>query len=112
MPQDTDGLGDVYDARLHGGFPVAAVPRAPCSGDACQGPLTNPAPLLVPGSVAQAPGENLAPAPPSVTARAQSKPAAKCKRGHTRDRHGKCVKARKKARKAKRVSGSKTGGRS
>jgi hypothetical protein len=61
VSQDTDGQQDVYDARLGGGFPPAPVPRQPCSGDACQGPLTNPAPLLVPGSVSQAAGGNFAP---------------------------------------------------
>ncbi len=61
VPQDTDGQQDVYDARLGGGFPVAAAERQPCSGDACQGPLTNPAPLLVPGSVSQAPGGDFPP---------------------------------------------------
>ncbi len=64
VPQDTDGATDIYDARLGGGFPVALAPSQPCSGDACQGPLTNPAPLLVPGSVSQHPGENFKPSPP------------------------------------------------
>ena len=62
VPQDTDGAPDVYDARLGGGFPPPAAERQPCASDACQGALTNPAPLLVPGSVSQAPGGNL-PAP-------------------------------------------------
>ena len=60
VPQDTDGAPDVYDARLGGGFPPGPPPAKACAGDACQGPLTNPAPLLVPGSVSQAPGENFA----------------------------------------------------
>ena len=51
--QDTDGSADIYDARLGGGFPSSPAERRPCEGDACQGPLTNPAPLLVPGSVSQ-----------------------------------------------------------
>ena len=38
------------------GFPAPARRGGSCAGDACQGPLTNPAPLLVPGSVSQAPG--------------------------------------------------------
>jgi hypothetical protein len=71
-PQDLDGVSDVYDARLEGGFPPPQAPREPCSGDACQGPLTNPAPLLVPGSVPQAPGENVA-ALVKVTPRALSR---------------------------------------
>ena len=68
VSQDTDGLADVYDARLEGGFPPPSAPRQECSGDACQGPLTNPSPLLVPGSVSQAPGENFAaPSAPVVS---------------------------------------------
>lgn len=58
VAQDTDGLPDVYDARLGEGFPQPSEQRRPCEGDACQGPLTNPAPLLIPGSVSQAPGGN------------------------------------------------------
>jgi hypothetical protein len=60
VPQDTDGAPDVYDARVDGGFPPEPGPIQPCSGDACQGPLTNPAPLLIPGSVVQVAGGNLA----------------------------------------------------
>jgi hypothetical protein len=61
LPQDADDAADVYDARLGVGFPIAPAERQPCSGDACQGPLTNPAPLLVPGSISQASGETFAP---------------------------------------------------
>ena len=49
----TRGLGE--------GFPSVAAERQPCEGDGCQGPLTNPAPLLVPGSVSQAPGDDFPP---------------------------------------------------
>jgi sugar lactone lactonase YvrE len=37
VPQDTDGLLDVYDARVGGGFPAPPAPTAPCTGDGCQG---------------------------------------------------------------------------
>ncbi len=99
VPQDTDGLPDIYDARLGGGFPVSEAPRQPCSGDACQGPLTNPAPQLVAGSAAQAPGENLAPpAPGKATSKAQPKAKrrakAKCGSGKRRGRQGRCAKRR------------------
>jgi hypothetical protein len=67
VSQDVDGLPDIYDARLEGGFPLLPAERQPCSGDACQGPLTNPAALLVPGSVLQASGGNF-PAPASSRA--------------------------------------------
>jgi hypothetical protein len=99
VPQDTDGAPDLYDARLEQlgeGFPLAEAERRPCEGDACQGPLTNPAPLLVPGSVAQAPGQNLA---PQMRKAVPAKP--KCKRGYKRNKRGSCVKTKvKKASKA------------
>lgn len=74
VPQDTDGQSDVYDARLNGGFAQYPAAPQPCAGDACQGPLTNPVPLLVPGSVSQAPGGNFA--PPMV----EKKPIVKLKK--------------------------------
>jgi hypothetical protein len=77
VPQDTDGAPDVYDARLGGGFPTVAASPQECAGDACQGPLTNPAPLLVPGSAVQAPSEVLAPTTTSTT---PSKPRQKPKK--------------------------------
>lgn len=57
--QDTDGAPDVYDARLGGGFVQSPTPPERCEDEACQGALTNPAPLLVPGSVSQTPGEDV-----------------------------------------------------
>jgi hypothetical protein len=86
VPQDTDGLPDVYDARLGEGFPQPPAERRPCEGDACQGALTNPAPLLIPGSVAQVPGGNFASAPqvvkPKKKLKAKRKP--KKRKGKTR----------------------------
>ena len=89
VPQDTDGADDIYDARLGGGFPLPPAPVQPCAGDGCQGPLTNPAPLLVPGSAVQAPGESLA---PSTTVAASTK-----KKTHKKTR----AKKRKPKRKAR-----------
>jgi hypothetical protein len=82
---DTDGAPDVYDARLGGGFPAVAAPRQPCSGDACQGPLTNPAPLLVPGSVSQQAGENF-PAPVKVHRTSKAKKKRKVPKGRHKRR--------------------------
>jgi hypothetical protein len=73
VPQDTEGDLDVYDARIGGGFPAQPAEREQCSSDACQGALTNPAPLFVPGSISQAPGENLSP-PPLQRAAAKTAP--------------------------------------
>jgi hypothetical protein len=56
--QDTDGLVDVYDARIGGGFP--APPEEPsCSGDACQGPPSSPQSFGAAASSLPAPGGNL-----------------------------------------------------
>jgi hypothetical protein len=103
VPQDTEGDHDVYDARLGGGFPPAPVERAPCGGEGCQGPLTNPAPLLVPGSVSQAPGENLAP-PVSKPVVKTKKTTIKCSRGK-KPSHGKCVKAKTRKKSNARKAG-------
>jgi hypothetical protein len=102
VPQDTDGLGDIYDARLGGGFPPVPVERQPCSGDACQGPLTSPAPLLVPGSVAQAPGGNFAAPVPATTVKPKQKSkSVRCRKGYVKKK-GKCVRKPKKSTKGKK----------
>ena len=111
VPQDTDGAADVYDARLGGGFSVSAAEPEPCEGEACYGPLTNPAPLLVPGSVSQAPGGNFAaPAPVSAPVPAEAKPKAKpvkCRRGYVK-KQGRCLKKpkSKRAKKSNRRAGA------
>jgi hypothetical protein len=89
--QDTDGARDVYDARLGEGFPESPASEQSCSGDACQGPLTNPAPLLVPGSVSQAAGENV-----PIKSRAKAKPKKRSKPKTKKRRH--------RARRARRAS--------
>ncbi len=106
-PQDADGLPDVYDARL-GGEQTSSSPAAErqCEGDGCQGPLTNPAPLLVPGSVTQAPGGNL---PPPAKPK---KSPPKCRRGYKRGAHGRCVKAKKARKTRKGASARRRRGRS
>jgi hypothetical protein len=106
VPQDVDGEDDVYDARLGAGFPTAPAATEPCSGDACQGPLTNPEPLLVPGSAVQASGGNVLAIAPVKTVMAK-KTVAKCAKGKQRQ-HGRCVK-RKKAK--TRMKAGKTGRR-
>jgi hypothetical protein len=85
VPHDTDGLPDIYDAREDGGFPPVPAEGQPCAGDACQGPLTNPAPLLVPGSVSQAPGEELS-APLAAPTKSKAKPRKKVRRGKRKTR--------------------------
>jgi hypothetical protein len=105
-PQDVDGENDIYDARLGTGFAPPPAATESCAGDACQGPLTNPAPLLVPGSSVQAPGGNLSAVAPAKTVTAK-KAVAKCAKGKHLA-HDKCVK-RKTATKRKKAG--KTSGR-
>jgi hypothetical protein len=92
--QDKDnGASDVYDAHLCTSqapcFPAMAAEPQPCSGDTCYGPLSVPAPLLVPGSVSQAPGGNFA---------KPSKPASKAKKAKPRKKR----RRKKGRRRAKR----------
>lgn len=103
VPQDTDGEADIYDARIDGGFPRQPASREPCSSDACQGPVSNPAPALVPGSSLQAPGEDFT-SPASPQTATPKKAAAKCAKAKRLGR-GKCVKRKsKKKAKAKKRS--------
>jgi hypothetical protein len=89
VPQDGDGAPDLYDARVDGGFAEGPAPREPCAGDACQGPLTVAAPLLVPGSVSQAPGEKFLPPPKAAT-----KVKGKLKKPKKRKHKGKARRSR------------------
>jgi hypothetical protein len=92
VAEDTDGAPDIYDARL--GASVAENSDAqlrPCEGDACQGPLTNPAPLLVPGSTLQTPGENVLPTVAVSTPRSHRAKPKVCRRGRRRNKRGSCV---------------------
>jgi hypothetical protein len=74
--QDTDGLVDLYDARVNGGF-QAPIPAASCSDEECQGTPTNsPAELKPEGTATQLAGANLIPSPFTETS---EKPAAKPK---------------------------------
>jgi hypothetical protein len=89
VPGDTDGLRDIYDTRIGGGFPETPTPRQSCSSDACQGPLTNPTPLLVPASTVQTAGENF----PSPAKKKAIKKRAKRKTNHARGNRRKGMKA-------------------
>lgn len=116
VPQDTEGDTDIYDARIGGGF-AQNEPSEPCAGDACQGALSTPAPLLIPGSVSQAAGGNY-PAPPVVTVATKStpkpKPKPKPKRKEKGKKHGKAKAKAKRGssvgRKARRASKRVRGG--
>jgi hypothetical protein len=66
LPQDQDLRVDVYDARVSGGFPVAAVPPPACdNGDACKPPVSPQPPVFgAPASATFSGAGNLAPQSP------------------------------------------------
>jgi hypothetical protein len=102
VAQDADQAGDLYDARVDGGFGGLA-PSA-CTGTGCQGVPGAPPIFATPASVTFAGIGNFAsePPPPKGTV---TKKATKCKKGFSKKK-GKCVKDKrsKKARKSARKS--------
>ncbi|HTC59956.1 MAG TPA: hypothetical protein VK691_07520 [Solirubrobacteraceae bacterium] len=108
VPADNDEEGDLYDARIGGGFP-APIGAGPCEGDACENP--SPAPMdQTPASLSfSGPGDIAS----EVAARAQSKTktvtkkAGKCRAGYVK-RKGKCVKAKASRQAARKGSARKS----
>jgi hypothetical protein len=92
VAQDTDGVRDVYDARIGGGFAVAPVTAGGCAGAACRGPSSIPFLLGAPDS---ATFSGLGDPPPST-----STPDVKTKTHKKKRRSGK-RKARSGKRKAR-----------
>jgi hypothetical protein len=90
--QDTDTNGDIYDARIGGGFPAPLSPPE-CSGDACQGTLGAAPVLLSPGSEFQAGGN-----PPLAGTKSSARMLTKKKAKPSKKKK---TKRRKSARKAK-----------
>jgi hypothetical protein len=94
LPQDA-GLIDVYDARVDGGFPPPPAPAAGCEGEACQGPPVAPLDTTPASFAFNGPGN---PIPALATPKAKTKPMIKaCGKGRVRKR-GRCVKARRAAK--------------
>jgi hypothetical protein len=62
VAQDTNTGGDIYDARIGGGFPAPAPPPA-CGGEGCQGPLGTPPVAGLPSSATLSGTGNLGPQP-------------------------------------------------
>ena len=95
--QDVDNSLDVYDAHACTSsspcLPEPGTPLPPCEGDACQSPVAPPNDQT-PGSLTfQSPGNPLYSLPTSKPVSKQK--VAKCPKGKTRNKHGKCLKKRK-----------------
>jgi hypothetical protein len=85
VQQDGDSVYDIYDARIDGGFP-AAVEAPPCSGDSCQGPPSNPPPVLARGSESVFGAGNLTAAPSRPAAKLKTKKAKRIKKHRKKHR--------------------------
>ncbi len=100
VPEDTDELADVYDARIEGGFPGPPAADVACSGDGCQGPLSlSPTPLSI-GTATQAGGGNIV----SASGEHPSKPKSR-KRIKKRRKNRKSRKKPKETEARKRSAG-------
>lgn len=71
--QDTDELGDIYDARIDGGFP-APTPEPSCSGESCRGVPPAAPSFAAPGSQGFTAGGNLSPGSTAFPAPVEAKP--------------------------------------
>jgi hypothetical protein len=74
--QDTDALGDIYDARVDGGFP-APTPESSCAGETCQGSPSATPTFTAPGTASFTGSANQAAAPFEEVPEPQGKPKPK-----------------------------------
>jgi hypothetical protein len=102
VPADQDTQGNLYDARIEGGFPTP-LDAGPCEGDACQNP--SPAPVYqTPTSLSfSGAGDVSNETAPSTSKVTKKTAAGKCKKPKHLS-HGKCVKPKQKAKKAKKAT--------
>ncbi len=103
VAQDQDENIDLYDARENGGIAAQNEgPAAACEDEeGCRG-AGAPQPVFGELTSATFSGVgNLAPLPSVLVAKSKAKSKPRCRRGYTRNRHGKCVKAKKTAKRAR-----------
>ncbi len=99
VPQDIDGLVDLYDARENGGFPASAAPPPPCGGESCKPPAASQPVFGQPTSVTIGQPENLSP-PHKAAVKKKKKTTKKAKKSKKKRKA-------KHARKATRARGRK-----
>lgn len=95
-PQDTDVNGDLYDARIDGGFVGLTPPQ--CTGTGCQGVPGAPPIFATPASVTFEGVGNFEPSA-HTSAVTPKRAATKCAKGKQLD-HGTCVGIKRRKRKA------------
>jgi hypothetical protein len=94
VPQDSDTQVDIYDAREDGGFPGPAG-RASCSGDSCQGPVSESPSLIAP--LTSVVTEEPAGSTPRIVASAKPKAKTKTRKSKHNRHKGKARKGKKAA---------------
>lgn len=103
VPQDTDTDGDLYDARIGGGFPPPGAATAVCEGDACDNPPPAPIDSTPVSLTFSGPGNLASASGATAVKKATSRKVTRCPRGKKLSR-GKCVKAKSRKRAAKAKS--------
>jgi hypothetical protein len=94
VPQATPEFANIYDARVDGGFPS---PSRSVECTSCQG-VGSPPPQFTAGSSLTFAGAGNPPAASNAsTPNPKPKPKSRCRRGFRRSRHGKCLRATRKA---------------
>jgi WD40-like Beta Propeller Repeat len=95
VPSDTDQAIDVYDARVGGGFPVAAVAPVCDNADSCKAPVSPQPGVFAPTGSATFSGPGNPPPPPAPPAAVVKpmKKTVKCSKGKKLSRN-KCVKVK------------------
>lgn len=105
--QDNDTAGDVYDARMNGGFPPPPPRPVECEGDACSTPASAPNDAT-PSSLTFTGLGNVIPGASGVAVPKAKKPHVKCTK-HKRSVGGRCAKAKAKHGRARhRTRGQKS----
>lgn len=97
VPQDTDTAGDVYDARIGGGFPPPPPAPVECEGDSCVAPFAAPS-ELTPSSASFQGAGNVSAGPP-VSGKTVKKTTRKTKK---KKKQRRAVKGRRKGAGARR----------
>jgi hypothetical protein len=100
-PTDTDTAGDIYDARIGGGFPVSTRP-VECEGDACSTPLVAPVDVTPASFSFSGPGDTVPVTTPTPKAKPKVKTKAKKKCGAKAKKKCGAKPKRKAAKKTKK----------
>lgn len=110
VAQDQDNAGDIYDARIGGGFPPPPPGPVECEGAACHSPLAAPIDTTPASLAFSGPGDPPAAPPAARPKKARPRVKPSCGAGTAR-RGGRCVKAkRRQARRAARRAASRRRG--